>query len=55
MTREIDRIRPEIRALEARRPSPDENPAAFKAINDEITRKIDRAREYDSWSKKVPA
>lgn len=53
--REIDRIRPEIRSLEARRPSQEENPAGFKAINDEIARKIDRAREIDSWNKKVPA
>ncbi|MBD9592688.1 hypothetical protein IB270_07575 [Ensifer sp. ENS05] len=56
MSVEYDRIRSQVKTIEASRPSAEENPEGHREANEQITRLIDRSRLYADAdrSRKVP-
>uniref|UniRef100_UPI003F496B15 hypothetical protein n=1 Tax=Ensifer adhaerens TaxID=106592 RepID=UPI003F496B15 len=56
MSVEYDRIKSKVKAIEASRPSAEQNPEAHREANDQITRLIDRSRMYADAerARKVP-
>lgn len=48
---EISMLRGQIASLEARKPSAEQDPSQHRAVNDEITRAIDRIRILESGFK----
>ena len=56
MSVEYDRVKSKVKAIEASRPSAEENPEAHREANEQISRLIDRSRMFaDAESdRKVP-
>lgn len=56
MSVEYDRIKSKVKAIEASRPSAEENPEGHREANEQISRLIDRSRMYADAerSRKVP-
>lgn len=56
MSVEYDRVKGQVKAIEASRPSAEENPEGHREANDRITKLIDRSRMYSDAerSRKVP-
>lgn len=46
MSVEYDRIKSKVKAIEASRPSAEENPEGHREANDQISRLIDRSRMF---------
>ncbi|WVT72597.1 hypothetical protein QM996_13900 [Sinorhizobium chiapasense] len=56
MSVEYDRIQGQVKAIEAGRPSVEENPEGHREANEQISRLIDRSRMYAAAerARKVP-
>lgn len=46
MSVEYDRVKSKVKAIEASRPSAEENPEAHREANEQISRLIDRSRMF---------
>lgn len=56
MSVEFDRVKGQVKAIEAGRPSAEENPEGHREANEQISRLIDRSRMFADAerSRKVP-